>query len=138
MSNENNYWKGLVAGTIIGGLAGAITALLLAPKSGKELRQDIAEKSQELYDKAQDYLAIFEENMGSVVSTTVNEGKERAQKIISSAKQQAESLLENADKVLQDAKFKATNVKDTIEDKIGNLRDAAKAGAEAFKSEYKS
>ena len=76
MSNENNYWKGLVAGTIIGGLAGAVTALLLAPKSGKELRKDIAEKSQDLYDKAADYLSIFEENMGNAVSTTVNEGKE--------------------------------------------------------------
>ena len=138
MSNENHYWKGLVAGTIIGGLAGAVTALLLAPKSGKELRKDIAEKSQDLYDKAADYLSIFEENMGTAVSTTVNEGKERAQKIISSAKLQAESLLENADKVLHDAKSKATNVKDALDDKIENLKDAAKAGAEAFKKEYKS
>lgn len=137
MSNESNYWKGLLTGTIVGGIAGAITALLLAPKSGKELRKDLAEKSQEIYDKAADYLAVFEENMGSVVSTTVNEGKERAQKIITSAKTQAESILENADKVLQDAKTKASNVKEVIDDKIENLKEAAKAGAEAFKKEYK-
>ena len=47
-------------------------------------------------------------------------------------------MLENADKVLQDAKTKATNVKDALDDKIENLKDAAKAGAEAFKKEYKN
>lgn len=137
-NNNNSYWKGFLAGTLIGGLSGAITALLLAPKSGKELRRDIAEKSYELYDKAQDYFAIFEENMGNVVSNTVNEGRERAQNIIETAKTQADSLLKNAEKMMHEAKYKANEVKSEISDKIENLKDAAKAGAEAFKSEYNS
>ena len=33
---------GFVLGAIIGGAAAAITALLYAPKSGKELREDIS------------------------------------------------------------------------------------------------
>jgi len=137
-NNDNGYWKGFLAGALIGGLSGAITALLLAPKSGKELRMDIAEKSYELYDKAQDYFAIFEENMGNVVSNTVNEGRERAQNIIEAAKSQADSLLKNAEQMLHEAKYKAGEVKSEISDKIENLKDAAKAGAEAFKSEYNS
>ncbi len=134
--SENNYWKGFFAGTLLGGIAGAVTALLLAPKSGKELRRDIADKSFELYDKASDYLNVFEENVGSVVTNTVNEGRERAQSIIESAREQADSLLKNAEEVFSTAKTKAEKIKDSVEDKVENLKDAAKAGAEAFKSEY--
>jgi len=136
-NNENNYWKGLLTGTILGGVAGAITALLLAPKSGKELRADLAEKSYELYDKAADYFSLFEENMGSVVSNTVNEGRDRAQTIINSAREQADSILRNAEEVFTSAKSKTQTIKDSVEEKVENLKDAAKAGADAFKSEYK-
>lgn len=133
--SENNYWKGFFAGTLLGGIAGAVTALLLAPKSGKELRRDLADKSYELYDKASDYFNIFEENVDNVVSNTVNEGRERAKNIINSAREQADELLKNAEEVFQTARDKAGNVKLSVEDKVENLKDAAKAGAEAFKSE---
>ena len=39
---------------IIGAGLGAAIALLLAPKKGSELREDIAEKARELLDKAKD------------------------------------------------------------------------------------
>ncbi len=132
---ENNYWKGFFVGTLIGGIAGAVTALLLAPKSGKELRKDIADKSFELYDKASDYFNVFEENVDHVVNNTVNEGRERAKNIINSAREQADELLRNAEEVFQKAKNKASNVKLSVEDKVENLKDAAKAGTEAFKRE---
>ena len=133
--SENNYWKGFFAGTLLGGIAGAVTALLLAPKSGKELRRDLADKSYELYDKASDYFNGFEENVDNVVNNTVNEGRERAKNIINSAREQADELLKNAEEVFQTAKNKASNVKLSVEDKVENLKDAAKAGTEAFKSE---
>lgn len=88
MSNQGDsgFTQGLILGTIIGGTIGAITALLLAPKSGAELRQDIREKSVEMYDKTTDYLYTAEQTLGSAVSNTINEGKLRAQSIINSAK----------------------------------------------------
>ena len=64
--------KGLLWGALVGSVVGSVTALLFAPKPGKELRKDIAEgtaagiekvqgiavqagdKSVELYDKAKD------------------------------------------------------------------------------------
>lgn len=138
-SNENYaYTKGLMLGTIIGGVAGAITALLLAPKSGVELRKDLAEKSQDVYDKASDYLANIEGNVGSVVTTTVNESKLRAQSIIDSAKDQAQVLIDNAESVLSEAKGKASNVSREVSGKFSQVKDAAKAGSEAFKQEMKS
>jgi gas vesicle protein len=43
MSKDGNNSKEFLIGTLIGGLIGAVTALLLAPKSGKELRSDLNE-----------------------------------------------------------------------------------------------
>ncbi|MBC1232212.1 YtxH domain-containing protein [Listeria booriae] len=39
--------KSIIIGALIGGIASAATAIILAPKSGRELRQDIAAKSGE-------------------------------------------------------------------------------------------
>ena len=44
----------LVKGLVIGGLIGAAIGILFAPKSGKETRQDIADKADELLAKAKE------------------------------------------------------------------------------------
>ncbi|MFC7680884.1 YtxH domain-containing protein [Paenibacillus sp. GCM10028914] len=46
--------KGLLWGALIGSIAGSVTALLLAPKSGKELRQDIADGARQVGGKVQE------------------------------------------------------------------------------------
>ncbi|MFD0673997.1 YtxH domain-containing protein [Cohnella sp. GCM10027633] len=47
---ENN--KGTMKGVLIGGIVGAAAALLLAPKSGKELRGDIKDKYGSVHERA--------------------------------------------------------------------------------------
>ncbi len=45
---SNVKYKGAVAAGIIAGSAvGVVTGLLIAPKSGKEMREDIADKTKE-------------------------------------------------------------------------------------------
>ena len=58
MIHENQEYKyptnntlGVLAGMLIGGLAGTVTMLLLAPQSGKDTRRQIQEKSIELRDR---------------------------------------------------------------------------------------
>ena len=46
----NNIWNVLV-GTLLGGLAGAVTMLLLAPQSGKDTRRQLQEKGIELRNR---------------------------------------------------------------------------------------
>ncbi len=46
--------KGVVTGTIIGSVVGATASLLLAPKGGKELRQDLSQQSKVVLDKGKD------------------------------------------------------------------------------------
>ncbi len=123
----DTYTKGFLLGAIVGGVAGAVTALLFAPKSGAELRRDIADTSTQIYDKSKDYFVTVEDTVSKAVSNSVNEGRIKAQGIIDSAKRQAEGIIHNAENVLSDAKMKATQVK-----------DAAKAGADAFRDEMKA
>lgn len=43
--------KGFLLGTLAGGVIGSVAALLLAPKSGKELRGDISAGAQKVSDQ---------------------------------------------------------------------------------------
>jgi len=54
MSDSNDLGN-FLAGLIIGGLAGAAVALLMAPQSGEETRTLIKDRSIELKDKAVEY-----------------------------------------------------------------------------------
>lgn len=121
MKNEqSNYTKGLVLGVILGGTVGAIAALLMAPKSGRELREDIAVTTSDLYGKVSD-------GIGGTISDTIIDGKIKAQKIIDSAKEQAGTIINKAEEMLANAKSKA-----------GNVKDAAKVGVNTFKEELNS
>ena len=49
MSKEKN--QGMIIGVLIGGLVGAATALLFAPKPGSELRKDLVRAYHDLEEK---------------------------------------------------------------------------------------
>jgi len=48
---RNNQSSSFLLGAVVGAIAGAVSALLLAPKSGKELRKDIAVGAQQVSEK---------------------------------------------------------------------------------------
>ena len=50
--NNSNNAKGFLFGFLAGGAVGAIVALLTTPKSGKEFRGEIKQKSGEYFDEA--------------------------------------------------------------------------------------
>lgn len=51
MADKSKTVKSFMWGTLTGAVAGAVTALLLAPKSGKELRKDISVTAHKVGDK---------------------------------------------------------------------------------------
>jgi len=111
MDNKNSATGSFLAGVLVGGAVGAVLALLFAPKSGRDLRRDIAETGEDLLDKAGNLIKKGETQGEQML----NEGRIRAQKIVSSARQQAESILSSADTVLQEARQRAQAVKDRSE-----------------------
>ncbi|MBI2793482.1 MAG: YtxH domain-containing protein [Ignavibacteria bacterium] len=130
-SDQGAYSKGFMLGTVVGGAVGALLALLFAPKSGRDFRRDIADKSEEIVDKASEFFSQTEQQSEDVV----NEGKIRAERIVNSARAKAESLLSNAEQVLHDARIRAQSIKEGVQSGVAKVGDAAKAGAEAFRSE---
>ncbi len=64
MANKRNKsGVGIFAGLAIGGIAGFVVGMVLAPKSGDETRTLFSERSQEFRDKADDFIAAAKERM---------------------------------------------------------------------------
>lgn len=88
--NENIKGK-VIRAAVFGGLIGGVTGLLLAPKSGQELRQDLAVQVHELEDKAviiRDKAQSAWQNVEDKTQITVNTGKN----LIEKGKQMAGNL----------------------------------------------
>jgi gas vesicle protein len=57
----------LVVGLLLGAAVGAATALLLTPKSGREVREDIAKRARKAREQANEQLTQGREKVGQAV-----------------------------------------------------------------------
>ena len=114
MINENqeylhpqNNMLNVLVGMLIGGLAGAVTMLLLAPQSGKRTRIKIQEKSIELRDRAT-----------GMVEDVVAQVRLDGNKIARDGRRKANELLHQG--------------QDLVAEQLENVTDAVKAGKKAI------
>ncbi|MDH7514874.1 MAG: YtxH domain-containing protein [Bacteroidota bacterium] len=121
---EDRLAKGLLIGFFSGAIVGGVLALLYAPKSGKELRQDLKKKSEEITQDVEEYIKEAQ----TKARTLINEGKEKSAALISDAKEKAEHLLRDAEQVLTEAKKR-------VVEESSRLKSSMKAGIDAFKEE---
>ena len=49
--------EGFIKGLVVGGVAGVVAGILYAPKSGKEMRQQIYDSAEKMLKKAEDMAA---------------------------------------------------------------------------------
>jgi gas vesicle protein len=77
---------------IIGGGIGAVIALLFAPKSGKELREDIADASRKGLEKGKEAASQLQERAGEYYET----GREKASELYQNAQGKAGEFSEKA------------------------------------------
>lgn len=89
MINENQDFKqhnrnifGVLAGLLVGGLAGAVTMLLLAPQSGKDTRNQIQKKSIELRDRTNGMVEDVAAQVRSNASRIAVGGREKAKELL--------------------------------------------------------
>ncbi len=101
--------KSFIAGTIVGGVVGTVAALLLAPKSGRELRTDLNEQYRQISDKTQE------------IAGTVS-GKTR--KIAEHTTEWAEKAKEVAVQVADEVKAWRASRKDASSDAVPEAEDA--------------
>jgi gas vesicle protein len=79
--SEHDEFGAFLVGFIVGGLTGAVVALLFAPQSGEETRALIKDKGIELRDKAQ---------------VSAEEAYQRAEKLAADARVRADELTKEA------------------------------------------
>ena len=77
---------------LIGGGIGAVVALLFAPKSGVELREDIADATRKGIEKGREAASQIQERAGEYYEV----GRERASELYQSAQDKAGELSEKA------------------------------------------
>ena len=83
MTNENMEYKdhanplNVVVGMLIGGLVGAVTMMLLAPRSGKDTRKQIQEKGIELRDRTNEIVEDTLTQIRSSVDKLTLDGREK-------------------------------------------------------------
>jgi gas vesicle protein len=119
--------KGLVIGLLAGSAIGAVLALLYAPKSGKELRADIKERTDDFVEDAEAAMRSARTRASEIVS----DAKQRSDQLISDARKKAGTLLDDAERIISGAKQKSG----AVAEEGTKLKNAVKAGMDAFKEE---
>jgi gas vesicle protein len=88
MSNNNGTFSAFLAGTFVGGLAGAAAALLLAPQGGEETREQIRQRSIKLQGRAE---------------ATLNDARARIEEVAVDVRQRAEELQTQSKVILEES-----------------------------------
>ena len=111
MINENMEYKhpisnvlNVLVGVLVGGLAGAVTMLLLAPQSGKDTRIQIQEKGIELRDRA---TGIMDDTLARVRldgKRITMDGRQKAKELLHRGQELAVEQLERVSEVAQAGK----------------------------------
>ena len=57
LETENNFWTAALAGFGVGCLVGAAVAIMVTPKSGRELRENIRDKGRDLIGRGKEEMA---------------------------------------------------------------------------------
>jgi gas vesicle protein len=85
MQEKQTNGKAFVIGAIIGGVVGSISALLFAPKSGRELRKDIANQVEAASTKTQEAAKAIGTKSRDVVQAVSTQTSELVAKTKSTA-----------------------------------------------------
>ena len=117
MSDRDEFGAFLV-GFIVGGLSGAVVALLFAPQSGEETRALIKDKSIELRDKAQ---------------ITAEEAIARAEAAAADARARADDLArqlrERGHTVVEDVRERGKSAVDAVRSKVQRTDESSETTA---------
>ena len=113
---------------LIGGGIGAVLALLFAPKSGHELRGDIADATRKGIDRSREAAPQLGERAGEYYET----GRERASELYSTASEKVGDAARTARETASDL---ARTLAKQLRDKPGTVAAAIDAGKKAYQEE---
>ncbi|KIY23619.1 MULTISPECIES: YtxH domain-containing protein [Mesobacillus] len=101
-NSNNSSSRDFITGAIVGGLAGALTALLLAPKSGQELRGALNEQSSTLKTKSIDIASVAKEKASDLKETVTQQSSSLINKIKDRKDQSGQASPDSNEEQLED------------------------------------
>ena len=113
---------------LIGGGIGAVLALLFAPKSGHELRGDIADATRKGIDKSREAAQQLGERAGEYYEST----RDRAGELYSQAATKASDIYSQASEKVGEV---AKTARDTAQRQTSTVAAAIDAGKKAYQDE---
>lgn len=122
-SSVGPFLIGMAAGSVVG----AAIALLYAPSEGSDLRSAIEEKFDEMTENVN---KIFSHAKTSA-EKMLNEGKDRGDAIVDSAREKAENLIKDADRSIHDARRRGSASAEDISHITSNSASASKTSSTA-------
>jgi gas vesicle protein len=97
--------SGLLLGLVIGGAVGAVASLLLAPKKGAELRDNLTTTYRNLYDKTNEFAAALGQKTKEMAAKTGDiseQTSEKAKDIGEKASERTRDFAEKASSKVQE------------------------------------
>lgn len=123
---EEETSRDLLIGGLVGGIVGAALGLLLAPKSGEDLRQDIADTYEDITERTQEFTDNVKKRGKSFAKTTSS----KANKWFALAQDLVGDLTEGAQEKGEDL---IDHVKDLVNNKrVSEILDWARLGYRAW------
>lgn len=128
MGNDNDNISTRLTYLLIGGGIGAVIALLFAPKSGHELRGDIADATRKGIDKSRETAQQLGERAGEYYEST----RERAGELYSQAATRATDIYSQASEKVGEV---AQTARDAAARQTSTVAAALDAGKKAYQEE---
>lgn len=116
---------------LLGGLIGAVLGLLFAPRSGKEMRDMLAEKSGEYWGEAEEFYATGKEKVADVVTTGKETATEKGEQLRAKIDEARGRLQDQVAKSASSAKDKLADTAPVVKDAVDKAAEATKGGVDA-------
>ena len=100
--NTGRFLEGL----IVGGILGFVVGMLSAPRSGAELRRQLADSSEDLYKQASDQIT----DISSKTGTAINDIKDRSGEVVKKASDGVQHTRDQVAHKLQELAGQSTKV----------------------------
>jgi gas vesicle protein len=110
-SNNHINTKDFLIGTLVGGIVGALTALFLAPKSGKELREDLNDQAYLLREKTESLRETAIEKSSEITSTV----KDKTSALSKKVSEQSQGLVNKVKGIKADVEDEQSEGENTID-----------------------
>ncbi len=101
-NNSGGELGAFLAGFVIGGLVGAATALILAPQSGSDTRNQIVNKSNQLVHSGEERISGYATNLQEGVQAAGDQVADQTRIVLDAGKDQVSRLRSNSEEMITD------------------------------------